>query len=97
MNLITVEELVNIKDDSNLLLIDVRENDEVSLTPMAGMPYVHIPMNDIPNRLDRIDENKNIIIFCRSGKRSGKVCEYLTSNGYQNVSNLVGGILAWSK
>ena len=54
-------------------------------------------MNEIPNRLDEIDKSKKIIVQCKSGKRSAKVCEYLLNQNYPNVKNLKGGILAWSK
>ncbi|MFT7144673.1 MAG: rhodanese-related sulfurtransferase [Alphaproteobacteria bacterium] len=97
MKLIAVAELKNIKSDKNLFLLDVREHDEVASTPMAGMPFVHIPMNDVPQQLSQIDEDKMIVVFCLAGGRSAKVCEYLISQGYQNVSNLTGGMLAWVK
>ena len=95
MHVITVDELRKLKGDNSLFLLDVRENDEVESMPMDDMPYVHIPMNDVPTRLDEIDEEKHIIVFCKVGGRSARVCEYLTSQGYEKVSNLIGGILAW--
>tara|TARA_R110000868_G_C10967898_1_gene769300 strand:+ start:985 stop:1278 length:294 start_codon:yes stop_codon:yes gene_type:complete len=97
MKLITVEELIQIKDHDSLFLIDVRESKEVASTPMENMPYIHIPMNDIPNRINEIDDEKQIVIFCHSGGRSAHVCEFLYTRGFENVFNLVGGITAWKK
>jgi len=75
-----------------LNLIDVREDDEVAegMIPEA----VHIRMGNIPENLDKLDQNSEYIIICRSGGRSGRVCEYLFDQGY-NVSNMVGGMLEW--
>ncbi len=58
---------------------------------------VHIPMNEIPERLDELDKSKMIIVQCKSGKRSARVCEFLQDNNFMNVKNLTGGILAWAK
>ena len=54
-------------------------------------------MNNIPTQISELDPNKEIIVQCKSGKRSAKVCEYLLNQNYPNVKNLKGGILAWSK
>ena len=54
-------------------------------------------MNEIPERLDELDKSKMIIVQCKSGKRSARVCEFLQHNNFMNVKNLTGGILAWAK
>ena len=54
-------------------------------------------MNEIPERLDELDQNKEIIVQCKSGKRSAKVCEYLLTQNFTDIKNLRGGILAWSE
>ena len=54
-------------------------------------------MNDIPPRINELDSNKEIIVYCKSGKRSARVCEYLNNNKFLNIYNLKGGIIAWSK
>ena len=83
------------KNKQDFLLLDVRNNQEVMISKINNS--IHIPMNEIPSRLDEIDKNKEIIVQCKSGKRSAKVCEFLMQNGYSNVKNLAGGILAWAK
>jgi sulfur-carrier protein adenylyltransferase/sulfurtransferase len=55
-----------------------------------------IPQNDVPKRLDEIDRNREIVVQCRSGQRSQRIAEYLAQQGYPNVKNLAGGILAWA-
>ena len=92
---ITVKELKN-KFDNNedFMLLDVRNIQEVLFSKINGS--IHIPMNEIMDRINELDSNKEIIIQCKSGKRSARVCEYLMTQNYKNVKNLIGGIIAWS-
>ena len=46
--------------------------------------------------LDKIAKDKQVVIHCRSGARSGAICQALESQGYNNVFNLRGGIIAWA-
>ncbi|MEK3887657.1 rhodanese-like domain-containing protein [Bacillus sp. FSL K6-3431] len=91
---ITPEEVKNqLQSGGTLNLIDVREDDEVAegMIPEA----LHIKMGDIPERLDQLDKEKEYILVCRSGGRSGRVCDYLREQGY-DVTNMVGGMLEWT-
>jgi len=55
-------------------------------------------MNDVPERFAEISKDKQVVVHCRSGMRSGNVIQYLEQNhGYENLYNLTGGILAWAK
>ena len=72
-----VQELkVMLDNNEDFLLLDVRTENEVLVSKISDKS-IHIPMNDIPNRLGELDSNKEIIVYCKSGKRSAKVCEYL--------------------
>ena len=79
---------------SNTILLDVREPMELELASVQGA--LHIPMNEIPARLDEIDKGKTIICLCHSGGRSAQVAAFLEHRGYPSVINLVGGIHGWS-
>lgn len=75
-------------------LIDVREEHEFEICNLNGQL---IPMNTIPDNVDKIAKDKPVVIHCRSGARSGNVVNYLQSNfGFTNLYNLEGGILAWA-
>ena len=50
----------------------------------------------MPQRLAEIDRDREVVVHCRSGARSQRIAEFLKQNGYPQVSNLAGGILAWS-
>ena len=84
-----------IDSKSNFILLDVRSDNEVLVSKINSS--IHIPMHEIPNRLNEIDKDKLVIVQCKLGQRSAKVCEFLIENNYKNVKNLIGGIKAWSK
>ncbi len=94
MKELTVSELKTLKDNSaDFQLIDVREVHEVEICEMGGE---HIPMGNVMDNLDKISKTKQVIIHCRSGARSGAICQALEKEGYTNVYNLKGGIIAWA-
>ena len=80
-------------NNDNFLLLDVREPYEYQIAQIGG--YL-IPQNDVQNRLSELDKSREIVVHCRSGARSQKIAEFLKDQGYQKVSNVAGGILAWS-
>ncbi|MFB4163935.1 rhodanese-like domain-containing protein [Alteribacillus sp. JSM 102045] len=85
-----VSQLLREKKDVNI--IDVREDDEVA---QGKIPEAkHIPLGELEDRLNEIEKNKEHIVVCRSGARSGKASEFLKSKGY-NVMNMTGGMLDW--
>ncbi len=94
IKIITPKELeAKIEAGEKLELVDVREYEEVQAGMVEGAK--HIPMGEIPARLDEFDKNKEYIFICRSGGRSGNVCHYLQEQGFK-VVNMVGGMLDWT-
>ena len=77
-----------------LTLLDVREDWELGVASVPNV--VHIPMGQVADRLQELDRNTEIVVLCRSGRRSLEVAKFLQQNGYKTV-NLAGGILAWSR
>jgi rhodanese-related sulfurtransferase len=75
-------------------MIDVREHDEVAEGMIPGAK--HIRMSEIPEHLNEIPQDREVVVICRSGGRSGRVCEYLVANGYTKVTNMTGGMLKWT-
>jgi rhodanese-related sulfurtransferase len=80
--------------DPQVLFLDVREDDEHDYCAIAGA--LHIPMNQIGERLSCLPQDKRIIVFCHHGMRSMHVAQFLRNKGFLNVQNLSGGIDAWS-
>lgn len=95
MNEITVHELKSKIDNGiDFQLIDVREENEREFTNIGGD---HIAMGTVVQNMEKIDMKKDVVIYCRSGSRSGQVVNFLEMNhGYKNLYNLKGGILAWA-
>lgn len=91
---ITVQELKKMRDENTPhRLIDVREPDEFRKANIGGEL---MPMNTIPSRLQDLDPDEDIIVYCKVGGRSAQVVEFLRRNGFEKARNLQGGILAWS-
>ncbi|MBD3636253.1 MAG: rhodanese-like domain-containing protein [Crocinitomicaceae bacterium] len=76
------------------VFVDVREPYELDEVAY-GVEYIHIPLGEIQVRLDEFPRDKDIIVGCRSGKRSMNACMFLKMQGYENVRNLEGGIIGW--
>lgn len=83
-----------LQNGEDIYIIDVREDDEVAQGMVAGAK--HIPMGDIPSRLDEIPRDTEVIFICRSGGRSQHVCEFLSHQGIHNIVNMNGGMLQWN-
>jgi adenylyltransferase/sulfurtransferase len=79
--------------EDNIFVLDVREPHEYQI---ANLGAKLIPLGDLPARAGELDPSRNIVVHCRSGARSQKASELLAQNGFKNVQNLAGGILAWS-
>jgi adenylyltransferase/sulfurtransferase len=96
MKEVTVQELKKLMDaKADFQLIDVREPHEYDICNLKGEL---IPMGEIPENVTRINNNRQVIIHCRSGARSGQIVQYLEKNhGFTNLYNLKGGVLAWAK
>lgn len=94
MKEVTVQELKAMKDKKeDFQLIDIREEYEYDICQIGGEL---IPMGEITENLDKISKTKKVVIHCRSGKRSASVVQMLEQQGYTNLYNLKGGIMAWA-
>lgn len=81
--------------ESGSLVLDVREDSEYQSGHIIDS--VHIPMGQLASRVSELEKykNKNIILGCRSGSRSGRALGILKKHGFEKVHNLRGGVLAW--
>ena len=81
---------------TEMTLLDVREGWETTLAPVPTHALL-IPMGEIATRLHELDPGRETVVICRSGGRSLQVARFLDARGFTHVSNLAGGILAWSR
>ncbi len=92
---ITVQELKQWRDEGiKHQLIDVRDLHEVTHENIGGE---HISMNEVLERKDEIKKDLPVVMMCRSGGRSGAVIDVLSREGFNNLINLQGGIIAWTQ
>lgn len=92
---ITVQEVKERLDKGEKInLIDVRELNEYAEDNIGGQL---IPLGELPYRLDELDglQEQEVIVHCRSGKRSAMAQQILEENGFSNVRNMIGGMLAY--
>ncbi|MDX2001206.1 MAG: rhodanese-like domain-containing protein [Chitinophagales bacterium] len=95
MKEITVQELKQLQDSkADFQLIDVREEHEYDMANLGGEL---IPLATVPQAVDRIARDKQVIIHCRSGMRSANAIKLLEEQyGFDNLYNLKGGIMAYA-
>jgi sulfur-carrier protein adenylyltransferase/sulfurtransferase len=93
---ISVEELKALRDRGDrLVLVDVREPHEY---PISDLPdSVKIPLGTLPARLDQLAKEDDIVVYCRTGGRSGNAVQFLQRAGYARARNLAGGINRWAE
>jgi len=76
-------------------LLDVRESFEHDICNLPDAKL--IPLGELPDRVDELDSKAEILVHCKVGGRSLEAVKFLRSNGFENVTNVAGGINAWSK
>jgi adenylyltransferase/sulfurtransferase len=93
---ITVEELKAKRDrGERVTLVDVREPDEWAVADLPDS--VKIPLRTLPQSLDKLAPDDEIVVYCRSGARSANAVQFLAGRGYSHAKNLVGGINRWAE
>lgn len=92
---VDVQTVFDIQGQEDVYVLDVREQYEYDEKHIPNVTL--LPMSEIENRLNEIPKDKEVIVTCRSGNRSGQVTQFLTQNGFDNVHNMQGGIVAWEE
>jgi rhodanese-related sulfurtransferase len=90
------EYLTRVQNGEHVNLLDVREAIEYSTYNIGGK---NVPLSKLPDFIDQLDYNKTdeIVVICKIGMRSETARLLLQDNGYQNVRNLAGGLIALQK
>lgn len=91
VDVVTAAQLVR----EGALLLDVREAFEVAACAVAGSQ--HLPMRQVPESLPDLPRDRLILVLCAVGARSLRVTQFLRGNGFTQVSNVAGGIVAWAE
>ena len=92
---VNTNDAITLMDEDNLTILDIREEKERK----SGFidRDINIPMSQVKAKLDELNSSKNILVYCKSGMRSGQIASLLCNNSFQNVYILKGGFNAWQK
>jgi rhodanese-related sulfurtransferase len=91
---VTVEELKEKIDKGDApAIVDVREPHEWDICRIEGATL--IPLGELPQRMEGLDRGCEMVVLCKMGGRSARAVAFLRQQGFENVHNLDGGILAW--
>ena len=77
------------------VLVDVRESFEVEIADLPDHGQLRIPTGEFPQRFGELDQDAELVLYCRSGSRSAWAAAVLMQSGYEKVLNLQGGVLGW--
>ncbi len=81
--------------EGRLRVIDVRQMGEIAAGTIPGAEA--LPLHTLPVRLHEFARDERLVFVCRSGARSAQACAFLQAQGFQNVYNLRGGMIAWAQ
>ena len=95
MRNLSPDELKTLLDDGSVVLLDVRQAEELELAQLPGA--LHIPLNELPTRFTELNPEQAIVVLCHHGVRSEMAGRLLERNGFASVAHLSGGIDAWSQ
>ena len=90
---VDVDTVAALLDNDDVVLLDVREQDEYDAGHIPGV--VLLPTSTFPGWLDEVPTDKTVIVTCRTGNRSGQITSALEAEGFDNVHNMLGGIVEW--
>lgn len=83
--------------EANAIIIDVRTPAELAEGQIDGHILINVMDPSFPNKINELEKSTPYYIYCRSGSRSGQVCNYMAGLGFEKLYNLEGGIMAWNQ
>ncbi|WP_374687076.1 rhodanese-like domain-containing protein [Promineifilum sp.] len=92
---VDVATVYSLQDSPDIFLLDVREPDEYAAGHIPGVTL--IPMGEVASRMSELPTDTEIIVTCRTGNRSSQVADFLREQGFTNVHNMEGGLVAWQE
>ena len=93
---VNVAEFKKLIESGEGILVDVRTPGEFNSGNIDGAKNINIA-GDFANEIQKLDKNKAVYVYCRSGARSGRAMQQMKSMGFKEIYNLSGGFGAWSR
>ncbi len=92
---ISVQQAKEMIDKGEVFILDVRTQEEYDAGHIRNSTL--IPVQDLSKRLNEVPQNRDILVYCRTGSRSTAASEILVNNGFTQIYNMNGGITEWTK
>lgn len=92
---ITAPEFETKMKSNDSIVLDVRTRGEFASGYIPGAKNIDVNSSDFASRINQLDKSKNYLVYCRSGMRSASACNFMSEQGFENVTNLRGGIMGW--
>lgn len=83
------------KDNPDFIILDVRTLGEFSESHIEGSELLNYQSPDFKDEVQKLDKGKTYLVYCRSGIRSAASADIMIKSGFENIYNLVGGIMGW--
>ncbi len=90
-----VETQTYLKDHPEAQLVDVREDWEYAEGHLPGAR--HMPLATVPERWGELDRAHPVVVVCAAGGRSAKACQFLSTQGFTDLTNVLEGTKGWAK
>lgn len=81
-------------NDENSIIIDVRMSSEYAMGHVPNS--ILIPLEELESRIDEVDKSKDVYVICRTGNRSGYAVEFMMSQGFEKIYNVLPGMIGWT-
>ncbi|MCB0462650.1 MAG: rhodanese-like domain-containing protein [Flavobacteriaceae bacterium] len=95
IKLVTPEEMKELSQMDGVQLVDVRTPEEFEEGHIKGFQNIDFMSDTFQEDLEKLDKTKPVIVYCKSGNRSGKSCKIMKEKGFVKVYDLEGGIEQW--
>ena len=92
---ITIDEVKRILDNQDTIIIDVRSPGEFNGGTIRGAINMDLFDPEFMNKINELDKNKQYLMLCLSGNRSGSAAGAMAQMGFTNVANIIGGMMSW--
>ena len=95
IKVVSPEEMKSLIEMDDVQLVDVRTEEEYTLEHIAKSQNIDVRSPNFDKEITKLDKDKPVLVYCRSGKRSAKCVEKLKDAGFVKIYDLSGGITKW--
>ena len=94
---VSVQKAQKLMKQKNVVVLDVRTKAEQDSGYIKKAVFIDYKKQDFKQKIQTLDKSKTYVVYCKSGRRSAETLTLMTSLGFTNVYNVLGGIDAWRK